>query len=175
MVSHQVPGPYAVESDDDRDAKFPPSAPQPPAGFAAWPSIDSVVKRCCQEFWMHQLKVMDTLRRDVRAAIKSEIYARFMTQSQLTRRFNSKPPGPKFVRFREGSGHNGLRDDYACAPWGFEAMRNTIRELAASESCPCGLRRFGVQKRHAAAWKFGESALGLAMARQRCCCTRAEK
>ena len=72
------------------------------------------------------LKTANPLRRDVRGAIKAQ-YSWFMSQTQLTRLFNSKPPVPKFIRFQEGSGRNGLRDDYALAPWGFEAMRNTIR------------------------------------------------
>ena len=153
---HQVPGAYSVESDDDRESKFPPSAPQPPAGFVARFSIDCAVKRVTEAFWMEILKTAKTMRRDVRAAIRAQYYSQFMTQTQLTRLFNLKAPAPKFIRYQEGCGHNGLRTDYALAPWGFKAMRNTIRlELQAAESCPPGLRGFGLKKRHAAAWKFG--------------------
>ena len=147
-------GAYSVES-DERESKFAPSAPQPPAGFVARFSIGCAVKRVTKAFWMQLLKTAKTMRRDLRAAIRAQ-YSQFMTRTQLTRLFNLKQPPPRFIRCKEGCGQNGVRTDYTLAPWGFKAMRNTIRlQLQDADRCPRGLRGFGLKKRHAASWKFG--------------------
>ena len=103
---------------------------------------------------MAQLKHGNPIRRETRAAIKSE-YATFMSLSQLARLFKAQPPRPVFKRYPEGTGLNGTKCGQDSGPWGLQALKDTIGVLAAANGCPHGFRQFGAQKRHAAAWKFG--------------------